>query len=64
MIQESEEYFWMPEYWPLPSVDISRRSSQTSSWFLGFERVYPTFDERLEAGFKALSDWAYEDESL
>ena len=50
------------EYWPLPEVEISRETAEgLDGWIRTPNPHRELFGRRLEAGFRMMSDWAYED---
>jgi hypothetical protein len=50
------------EYWPLPEVEISREIAEgLDGWIRTPNPHRELFGRRLEAGFRMMSDWAYED---
>jgi hypothetical protein len=50
------------EYWPLPEVEISMEMADgLNGWIRTPNPHKLLFVRRLEAGFRMMSDWAYED---
>ncbi|MBM3967823.1 MAG: hypothetical protein FJ308_22615 [Planctomycetes bacterium] len=50
------------EYWPLPSVEISRETGDVLDDWIRTPNLHRVmFGKRLEAGFRMMSDWAYDD---
>ena len=55
---KSDKLPFMPEYWPMPQVEISK-SDKFNAARLGNEPL----SDRLEIGFRILSDeWFYQDD--
>lgn len=50
------------EYWPLPAVEISREVADgPDGWIRTPNPHRVLYGRRLEAGFRMMSDWAYDD---